>query len=131
VPATIVVSSTEVKGGGTMAVFSAAFPILAGKTDQARRFASDVVGARRREFDESQARFGSTRETWALQSTPDGDLMLVWFEAPDIEKGFATLAESTEPFDVWFRQQVQEITGFDLGAPPDDALPEVLVDWTA
>jgi hypothetical protein len=55
--------------------------------------------------------------------------VLVWFEAPDIEKGFATLAESKEPFDVWFRQQVQEINGVDLAAPPTDAPPEVLVDW--
>jgi len=113
-----------------MAVFNAAFPILPGKTDQARAFANEVVGARRREFEESQARFGATRETWALQATPDGDFMLVWFEAPDIEKGFATLGESMEPFDVWFREQVKEINGIDLAEPPADAPPEVLVDWT-
>jgi hypothetical protein len=114
-----------------MAVFNAAFPVLPGKTEQARKFAGDVAGARRKEFDESQARFGATRETWSLQPTPDGDLMLVWFEAPDIEKGFATLAESAEPFDIWFRGQVQETTGFDLAAPADEPPPEVLVDWTA
>jgi hypothetical protein len=114
-----------------MAVFNAAFPVLPGRIDQARAFAKEVVGARQQEFDESQARFGSTRETWALQSTPDGDVMLVWFEAADVEKGFATMAESTEPFDVWFRQQVLEVTGFDLAAPPEAPLPEVLVDWTA
>ena len=113
-----------------MAVFNAAFPVLPGKTEQARAFANDVMGARRREFDESQARFGATKETWSLQSTPDGDLMLVWFEAPDIEKGFATLGESQESFDVWFRAQVQETTGFDLAAPPEAPPPEVLVDWT-
>jgi hypothetical protein len=128
--ATTVVSSTEVKGGGTMAVFNAAFPVLPGKTEQARKFAGDVAGARRKEFDESQARFGATRETWALQSTPGGDFMLVWFEAPDIEKGFVMLAESTEPFDVWFRGQVLETTGFDLSAPSEDPPPEVLLDWT-
>jgi hypothetical protein len=113
-----------------MAVFNAAFPILPGKTEQARRFAEEVMGSRRADFDKSQARFGATKETWALQSTPDGDFMLVWFEAADVEKGFATLAESTEAFDVWFRGQVQETTGFDLGAPPEDPPPEVLVDWT-
>jgi hypothetical protein len=114
-----------------MEVFNAAFPILPGKSDQARAFAAAINGDRRREFDESQARFGSTRETWALQSTPDGELMLVWFEAADVEKGFAVLAQSTEPFDVWFRDQVQDATGFDLAAPPAEPPPEVLVDWTA
>ena len=74
---------------------------------------------------------GTTRETWSLQSTPSGDLVLVWFEAPDIEKAFGSLAESTEPFDVWLRAQVQEINGVDLAAPPEEAPPEVLLDWTA
>jgi hypothetical protein len=114
-----------------MAVFNAAFPILPGKTEEARAFAAEVTGARRREFDESQARFGSTKETWALQSTPDADLMLVWFEAADLEKGFATLAESSDPFDMWFRGRVQDITGFDLAAPQEEPPPEVLVDWSA
>jgi hypothetical protein len=113
-----------------MAVFNAAFPVLPGKLEEARAFAKEVMGARRKEFDESQARFGATRETWSLQSTPEGDFVLVWFEAPDIEKGFATLGESTEPFDVWFRERVQEINGVDLAAPPEEAPPEVLVDWT-
>jgi hypothetical protein len=114
-----------------MAVFNAAFPVLPGKTEEARAFAAEVLGERRREFDESQARFGTTRETWTLQSTPDGEFVLVWFEAPDIEKGFATLAESNDPFDLWFRQRVQEVTGFDLAAPPEAPPPEVLVEWTA
>jgi hypothetical protein len=114
-----------------MAVFNAAFPVLPGKADQARAFAKEIMGARRRDFDESQARFGATKETWSLQSTPDGDFMLVWFEAPDIEKGFATLSESTEPFDVWFRQQVLEVSGVDLGAPAEEPPPDVLVDWPA
>jgi hypothetical protein len=113
-----------------MAVFNAAFPVLPGKIDQARAFAGEIAGARRREFDESQARFGATRETWSLQSTPDGDFMLVWFEAPDIEKVFGTLAESSDPFDVWFRQQVMEVSGVDMSAPSEEPLPEVLVDWT-
>ena len=57
--------------------------------------------------------------------------MLVWFEADDVEKGFAVLAQSTDPFDVWFRDQVKDTTGVDLAAPPEGPPPEVLVDWTA
>jgi hypothetical protein len=114
-----------------MEVFNAAFPVLAGKSDQARAFAAAINGDRRSEFDESQRRFGATRETWALQSTPAGEFMLVWFEAADVEKGFAVLGQSTDPFDVWFRDQVQDATGVDLAAPPEGPLPEVLVDWTA
>ena len=114
-----------------MAVFNGAFPVLPGKSDVARALAGEVVGARRREYEESQARGGITRETWSLQSTPGGDFVLVWFEAPDIDKAFATLAESTDPFEVWFRERVLEVSGVDLAAPPEEAPPEVLVDWKA
>ena len=116
-----------------MAVFNAAFPVLPGKTDQARALAEEVMGARRQQFEESQARIGATRETWCLQSTPDGDFVLVWFEAPDIDKAFASLAESSEPFEVWFRQQVLEVTGTDMAAQPEEQqpTPDVLVDQTA
>jgi hypothetical protein len=57
--------------------------------------------------------------------------MLVWFEAPDIEKAFTELATSDDEFTVWFRDQVKDVTGVDLGAPPQGPLPAVLIDWTS
>ena len=63
-----------------MAVFNGAFPILPGKIDAARAFASDVAGGRKAEFKDMQKRSGTTRETWSLQETPAGAFMLVWFE---------------------------------------------------
>ena len=44
-----------------MAVFNGAFPILTGKTDAARAFASAVAGSRNAEFQEMQKRAGTTR----------------------------------------------------------------------
>ncbi len=113
-----------------MAVFNGAFPILAGKEQQGRDFATTCVGERRQEFDAHLARDGVTRESWALQETPMGSLMLVWFEAPDVEKAFTELATSSDEFTVWFRGQVKDLTGVDLGAPPEGPLPEVLIDCT-
>jgi len=56
---------------------------------------------------------------------------LVWFEAPDVEKAFAELATSDDEFTVWFRGQVRDVTGVDLGAPSESPPPDVLVDWTS
>jgi hypothetical protein len=70
-----------------MAVFNGMFPILAGKEDGGRTFAAACMGERRKGFEAQAARTGLARETWALQETPMGSFMLVWFEAPDIEKG--------------------------------------------
>ena len=112
-----------------MAVFLGAFPVLEGKDDEVRMFAQETL-ARRDEFETSQQRLRVTKEEWALQQTPMGSLVIVRFEADDIERAFAGLAESSEPFDVWFRQRVQEITGVDLSAPMEGPPPEVILDWS-
>jgi len=114
-----------------MAVFNGMFPILPGKEQGGRDFAAACMGERRTGFEAQVTRTGLTRETWALQETPSGSFMLVWFEAPDIEKTFAELATSDDDFTIWFRGQVKDVTGVDLGAPPESPLPNVLVDWTS
>jgi hypothetical protein len=63
-----------------------------------------------------------------LQETPMGSFMLVWFEAPDIAEVFTNLASLNTEFTTWFRTQVKDLTGVDLGAPPEGPPPDVLVD---
>jgi hypothetical protein len=59
-----------------------------------------------------------------------GSLMLVWFEG-DVEKAFADLATDDSEYATWFRAQVLDITGVDLGAPPEGPPPAVLIDYRA
>ena len=113
-----------------MATFIGAFPVLAGKEDDAHKFAQETMG-RSEEFSASQKRGGVTKEEWSLQQSPMGSLVLVHFEAADIEKAFVTLAQSSEDFDVWFRGRVQEVSGVDLAAEPDGPPPEIILDWRA
>ncbi len=112
-----------------MAVFNAAFPILPGKTDAARAFASDVTGARKAEFNDMQKRAGTARETWSLQETPAGAFILVWFEG-NVEKAFDDLATASDDFTVWFRAQIKNVTGVDMSEPAEGG-PELLVEWSA
>ena len=113
-----------------MGVFNGIFPIQAGKEAEARAFAAETVGARLAEFAAHNARTGTTRETWALQETPMGSFMLVWFEG-DVEKSFGDLATNDSDYMTWFRGQVLDVTGIDLAAPPSGPLPTVLIDWHA
>ena len=113
-----------------MGVFNGVFPILEGKDDAARAFAAETIGARKSDFAALQARSNITRETWALQETPMGSLMVVWFEG-DVEKAFSDLAADDSEFATWFRGQVKDLTGVDLGAPPEGPMPALLVDWRA
>ena len=85
-----------------MGVFNGVFPILQGKEDASRKFAAETIGARKADFEALQARSNVTRETWALQETPMGSFMLVWFEG-DVEKAFSDLAGDNSEFTTWFR----------------------------
>lgn len=111
-----------------MGVFNSLFPIVEGKEDAAREFAAETIGARKADFEALQARSNITRETWAMQETPMGSFMLVWFEG-DVEKAFDDLASDSSDFGTWFRAQVKDVTGVDLGAPSEGPLPDILVNW--
>ena len=111
-----------------MSVFNGLFPIVKGKEAAARAFAAETIGPRKADFAALQARSKTTRETWAMQDTPMGSFMLVWFEG-DVEKAFTDLASDDSEFVTWFRAQVKDVTGVDLGAPPDGPPPDVLIDW--
>lgn len=55
--------------------------------------------------------------------------MVVLIEADDVEAAMGTLATSAEPFDVWFRQHIQDTHGMDMAA--GFPLPEQLIDFRA
>jgi hypothetical protein len=102
------------------------FPVLPGKQEALLAFASALMVERRAEYEASQV--GVTKESWFLQPTPHGDLCIIHFEAADPMSVFAGLAESQEPFDVWFREQVMDTTGIDL-TQPVPGLPPRIFNW--
>ncbi|HLH22628.1 MAG TPA: DUF6176 family protein [Chloroflexota bacterium] len=111
---------------GTIAV---AFPVLPGKSEDGRRFAQEAT-ERQRETSESFRRMGITRESWYLQSTPQGDLVIVYMEADDPLKAFQAWAASTDPYDQWFKQRAASVCGIDFNQPLP-ALPEQVFHWAA
>jgi hypothetical protein len=55
-----------------------------------------------------------------------GDLVAVIHEGPGAEELLPKLATSEHEFDVWFRDNVQELHGMDVANPPP--LPEPAID---
>jgi len=94
-----------------MKTFCAAFLVLPGKSEAAKEFAKTLAGPRYREFEGSEERLHVSKEAFFLQKTPQGDFVIVYFEADDVR---------------WFKDQVKEITGVDLdqpgGPPPEQIL---------
>jgi len=56
---------------------------------------------------------------------------VVHFEPEDPVGAFRVLAESTHPFDVWFKQQALEVSGVDLGKRMEGPPPEEILNPTA
>jgi hypothetical protein len=114
-----------------MATISFAAPILPGKLEAWRRFNQETLGSRFKEYQASRQRLGITKELSWLQQTPAGDLAIVYIELKDPERLFGEIARSTDPFNVWFRQQVLEIHGLDLAQPSDEPPPQLEFEWQA
>jgi hypothetical protein len=110
-----------------MQTFCGVFPLLPGKTEAGREFAKACMGPRRAEFAEALKAEGTTKESWFLQKTPKGDMVIVHFEAENVQKSFENLAKSKTPFRVWFKQQVKSVTGVDLEQPSTEPPPEEIV----
>lgn len=102
-------------------------PILPGKTDAARAFAETLSGPRRGDLDQAQTTV--TKESWFLQETPHGDFMIVYYVSPNPDKVHEALAASEEPFDVWFREQILDLTGIDISTPLGN-LPQQILAWS-
>ncbi len=108
-----------------------ALPILPGKTDAARAFLTELEGARKGQYTISEGRLGLTKEVWAIQPGPQGDLYVVYFAGANIAEAFGKFAASRDAFDVWFKTRVQETTGADLNTPPPGPMSEILSDFHA
>jgi len=102
-------------------------PILPGKTGAAYAFADALNTTRRAEMDKTQVTV--TKESWFIQETPGGDFIIVYYHAPDGGKVHEALAASKEPFDVWFKDQVMEVTGVDCNQPMT-SLPKQVLSWS-
>lgn len=104
-------------------------PILPGKTEAAYRFANDLNTTKRAEY--TNAQLTCTKESWFIQETPHGSFMIVYFHAPDGNAVMGNLAQSQEPFDLWFKEQILELTGIDCTQPMPGGLPKQVLSWAS
>ena len=107
-----------------MPQFAIVFPVLPGKREALRAFLKELAGPRFADYDISSKKWGFERDTWFLQTTPQGVLVIYYGEGKDIPKAMRDWASGREPFDVWMKQQLKDITGIDFNKPSDAPWPE-------
>lgn len=106
-----------------------AFPVLSGKEEDIRKFAAEMAGPRRRDAEEFYKSFGVVRESWHYQETPHGPMVIGVTEVdeePDVKA--QEYAESSRPFDRWFKDHVRNLSGIDPNAQPLGPPSEVIFD---
>lgn len=113
------------------------FPILDGKVEAWRRFCQELSGLRRKPYEASRQRLGITREQLALVDTAFGATAVTTLEAPDVAQALGQIIASDLPFDVWYRERLQDLHGVNLAGYEQFAqrkpLPqnqEVHFEWT-
>jgi hypothetical protein len=107
-------------------------PVLPGKTSDARSFLRELGGAKRAEFDASERRLGISKELWYLAASPFGEQLILYMEMADFGQAMTTMVGSREPFDVWCKDQLRQVTGIDFDNPPADMKPlELLCSYEA
>jgi len=113
------------------------FPILDGKVEAWRRFCQELCGFRRKPYEASRQRLGITHERLALVETAFGATAVTTLEAPDVAHALGQIIVSVLPFDVWYREKLQELHGVNLAGYEQFAQPtplppnqELLFEWT-
>jgi hypothetical protein len=110
-----------------MKVLARAFPVLPGKEGSVRALAEEVLRERRFQADEFYRRMGIVRETWHLQQTDAGPMVIVCTELTDLEEATRAYAASQHPFDAWFKQQVRRLS--DPTDQPAGPFSEQVFEW--
>ena len=90
------------------------FPIVAGKVEAWRRFCQELSGTRRKKYEDSRRRMGITRERLALVNSEFGSTAVTTLEAPDVAQALGSIIASVLPFDIWYRERLQELHGVNL-----------------
>ncbi len=110
-----------------MSLMAVAFPILPGKTGEWRTWMEELNSTHREDFVASRRAAGVHERTF-LQSTPQGELLIVTLEGDDPAAAIAAFGAGQDEFTRWFIQQVKETHGLDLTQPLPGPLPEPIVD---
>jgi len=113
------------------------FPILDGKVEAWRRFCQELSGSQRQPYEASRQQLGITHERLALVDTAFGATAVTTLEAPDVAQALGQIIASDLPFDVWYRERLQELHGVNLAGYEKFAQPtplppnqELLFEWT-
>jgi hypothetical protein len=106
-------------------------PVLSGQGDAARSFMEELEGTRRDDYADSERRIGIDKELWFISDLGEQEMLIAYMETGDFEHALGLFSGSRDPFDLWFKERLANVTGLDLNDPPEMQLPELLSHYDA
>jgi hypothetical protein len=94
-------------------------PVVRGQEQQDLNTLAEMDSSRHDEYEQALRSAGIKRHTVWHQKTPDGTFAIVLMEVDD-PAGITAFASSNDPFNQWFRQQMQEVHGLDIAQSSPD-----------
>ena len=100
-----------------MSIVVRAFPVRQSAAE-VRDFVAMLQGERKDEVDVFYRQFGVAHESWHLQDTPNGTLLIGVTVVDDVATAAPVYAKSSSQFDQWFKSGIKHLTGVDPNQDP-------------
>ena len=110
-----------------MPVLAMAVPVPPGKTKALEQHIAEAV--EREDFEETLRGFGIAHESWHIQETPQGDLLILVFDADDPYTMLREFSLSEKDLPVMQKNFLRETLGVDLSQPPPGPPSRVIFNW--
>ena len=111
-----------------MPCLAMAMPIPPGKTAALEEHIAEAI--KHPDFEKTLKGFGITHESWHVQETPQGELLILVFQADDPLSMLAEFSQSQEELQGWQKQFLSETLGVDLSQPPPGPPPRSIFEWS-
>ena len=110
-----------------MTVMAMTVPVPPGKVEALEAHIAEAI--EHEDLNKTLTGFGLEHESWHIQETPEGTLLILVFQCEDPPAMLEAFGKSDAPLPVMQKQFLKETLGIDLSQPPPGAPPRMIFDW--
>ena len=112
-----------------MKPIAVAYMVLPGKTDKAKAFMKSLRTTHAKDFAALEKKLKTTKESIFLEHTPQGDMIIDYWECTNLQKSIEIMAKLNDKFTIWMKDQIRDFTGVDVNTMAKEPLPEQLLKF--
>ena len=107
-----------------------AFP-LRRPVEDLQSFTAELAGPRKSDAEAFYRAHGVSHESWYLQDTPQGPLVIGLTRVDDPEHAATQFGATQQGFARWFKDQVMALSGVDQDSMPEGPPTRLVYEWHA